>query len=172
MSMVQEFKKFIVRGSLVDLAIGFTVGAAFTAVAKSLVSDVLMPVVGLIVGRVDFKDLFIVLEANPGEDYPTVDAAQAAGAVTLNYGIFVNNVIALVLVGLVMFFIIRGVNRLRDGVADDDGKTDQRPSEPDDKKCRFCRSTVPYRAIRCPFCTSELPAPPELLAETPQPPAV
>ena len=170
--MFQEFKKFIIRGNLADLTIGFTVGAAFTTVAKSLVGDIIMPVAGLLVGRLDFKDMFLVLKAGAegGRDFLTVEAAQKAGAVTLNYGIFINNLIALILVGLVMFFVVRGVNHLKDGITDDDGNHDEKPAEPDDKKCRYCRSTIAYRATRCPFCTSELPAPPELVSEQGGPP--
>ena len=160
--MGSEFKKFIMRGNLVDLAIGFTVGAAFTTVAESLVNDIIMPVVGLLIGQVDFEDFFLVL--NPGEGTPpynTIELAQEAGAVTLNYGVFINNLLTLMIVGLVMFFLIRSYNRLQDGLADDEGKSDQAPSEPDNKKCRYCRSTIAYRAIRCPNCTSKLPMPPQ-----------
>ena len=160
MKWVQEFKKFALRGNLADMAIGFTVGAAFTTVAKSLVTDIIMPVVGLAIGRVDFEDFFLVLAAgdSPGP-YNTIEQAQAAGAVTLNYGLFVNNILALTIVAFVMFLVIRGMNRLRDHVPDDKGKTDHAPSEPDEKKCNFCRSTIPYRASRCPACTSQLKEP-------------
>ena len=158
MSRVQEFKKFILRGSLVDLAIGFTVGAAFTTVVKSMVDDVVMPVVGLAVGRVDFRDLFVVLDAGGGAPpFATLDEAHQAGAVTLNYGVFVNNLLTLLIVGIVIFFAIRTVNRLNDELADDAGADDRAPEEPDNKKCRYCRSTIHYRAVRCPQCTSELP---------------
>ncbi len=117
MGFLQEFKKFIVRGNLVELAVGFTVGAAFTTVAKSLVGDVVMPVVGLAIGRVDFKDSFLVLrDGKSGASYATVDLAQQDGAVTLNYGLFLNNLIALILVGLVVFFIVKLVNRIHDGL--------------------------------------------------------
>jgi len=157
--MLTEFKKFILRGNLVDLAIGFTVGAAFTSVAKSLVDDVIMPVVGLAIGRVDFEDFFLVLD--PGQGTPpfnTIQQAQDMGAVTLNYGLFVNNLITLSIVGIVMFLLIRTMNRLQDELVDDEGTSDHAPEEPDNKKCVFCRSTIPYRAIRCPARTSELPA--------------
>lgn len=157
MSIVGEFKKFIMRGNLVDLAIGFTVGAAFTTVAKSLVNDVIMPPIGLLVGRVDFKDLFWILregEKSPAP-YATIEMAQEAGAVTLNYGMFLNNLIALLLVALVMFIIIRFYNRLEDSMEERlDGK--KPPQEPDQKKCPFCRSNIPYRASRCPACTSNI----------------
>lgn len=155
--MMEEFKKFLVRGNLADMAIGFTVGAAFTAVAKSLVDDMIMPVVGLLIGRVDFEDFFLVLD--PGEGTPpfaTIEQAQELGAVTVNYGVFINNLLALVMVGIVMFFAIRSINRFNDSLADDDGQNDDAPEEPDNKKCRFCRTTIPYRATKCPNCTSAL----------------
>ena len=155
--MMEEFKKFIMRGSLVDLAIGFTVGAAFTTVAKSLVDDVLMPVAGLLIGRVDFEDFFLVL--NPGDGTPpfnTIAQAQEVGAVTLNYGVFINNLVTLLMVGAVMFLLIRSMNKLQDELQDDEGANDHAPQEPDNKKCVYCRSTIAYRAVRCPNCTSEL----------------
>ncbi|NNF07665.1 MAG: large conductance mechanosensitive channel protein MscL [Candidatus Eisenbacteria bacterium] len=160
-SLTADFKKFVLRGNLVDMAIGFTVGAAFTTVAKSLVNDVIMPVVGLAIGRVDFEDLFWVLDAGTGTPpYTTVEQAQKAGAVTLNYGVFINNLIALLLVALVMFLVIRSMNRIQDEFEDDEGTNDDAPKEPDNKKCKFCRSTIHFRAVRCPHCTSELPAKP------------
>jgi large conductance mechanosensitive channel len=156
--MLDEFKKFILRGSLVDLAIGFTVGAAFTTVARSLVDDVIMPVVGLVIGRVDFENFFVVLDAGGGtQPFRTLEQARAAGAVTLNYGIFVNNMVTLLIVGAVMFFLIRAMNRMQDRLVDEEGADDHAPEEPDSKKCVYCRSTIPYRAVRCPQCTSELP---------------
>ena len=158
--MYAEFKKFILRGNLVDLAIGFTVGAAFSTVARSLVDDIIMPVVGLLIGEVDFEDFFLVLKAgDPSPPYATIELAQAAGAVTLNYGIFINNLLTLLIVGLAMFIVIRTVNRVYDELPDDAGKDDQAPTEPDNKKCIYCRSTIPFRATRCPQCTSELPGP-------------
>ena len=155
--MIEEFKKFIVRGNLLDMAIGFTVGAAFTTVARSLVDDVIMPVVGMLIGRVDFQDFFLVLDPGQGQPpFATIEQAQEVGAVTLNYGRFVNNILALVLVAVVMFFIIRAMNRLHDELTDDEGRNDDAPQEPDNKKCRFCRTTIPFRAVRCPHCTSDL----------------
>ena len=153
MSILNDFKKFIMRGNLVDLAIGFTVGAAFTTVAKSLVNDIIMPPIGLLLGNVDFQDLFVVLRdgENQPPPYATIDAAQAAGAVTLNYGVFINNCIALLIVAIAMFVIIRIVNRIDDAL---DGP--KQPQEPVHKKCPFCLSTVPFRATRCPHCTSAL----------------
>jgi large conductance mechanosensitive channel len=157
MKLAHEFKKFVMRGNLVDLAIGFTVGAAFTTVAKSLVNDVIMPPIGLAVGRVDFKDLFWVLR--PGSEkappYTTIVDAQAAGAVTLNYGMFVNNVLALLIVAIAMFMVIRAVNRIDEAMERDVDEAKE-PSEPEVKKCPFCRTNIPFRASRCPQCTSHL----------------
>jgi len=156
-SMLGEFKKFALRGNLVDMAIGFTVGAAFTTVAKSAVDDLVMPVVGLFTGGADFSDLFFVLREGEkaGAPYATLRAAQEAGAVTLDYGLFGNAVLAFLLVALVMFAVIRMMNRLEEGLEARLGDAPP-PDEPSQKLCRFCRSQIPYRAIRCPQCTSEL----------------
>lgn len=160
MGMLADFKKFALRGNLVDMAIGFTVGAAFTTVAKSAVDDLVMPVVGLFTGGADFSDLFVVLRegAKAGAPYATLRAAQEAGAVTLNYGLFVNATIAFLLVALVMFGVIRMMNRLEEGLEERFGDDAAKPDEPSQKKCPFCRTQIPYRAIRCPQCTSELEA--------------
>jgi large conductance mechanosensitive channel len=162
--MFDDFKEFILRGNVADLAIGFTVGAAFTTVAKSLVDDIIMPPVGLVVGQVEFKDLFVVLEnGEPGGPYQTLSAAQDAGAVTINYGLFINNVLALLLVGLAMYFLIRFVTRLDRTMDrfDDDPPADDEPSH---KKCPYCQAQIAYRAVRCPECTSRLEGFEELAA--------
>ena len=159
--MLKDFRQFVLRGNLMDLAIGFTVGAAFTTVAKSVVYDLLMPLVGLVTGGADFADHFILLK--PGTEtlppYATLADAQGAGAVTLNYGVFINNCIALLLVALAMFAIIRAMNRMQDRLREDEVVEGDQP--PTDKKCRYCKEVVAYEAIRCPHCTSELGAPPE-----------
>lgn len=163
MSFLDDFKKFALRGNMIDLAIGFTVGAAFTTVVKSLVTDIIMPPIGLLTGNADFSDLFWVLHV-PGEavkpsgGFQTLQDAQAVGAVTINYGIFLNSCLGLMIVALAMFVIIRMVNRLDEQIEGAFGEP--RPeSEPVDKKCDFCRSTIPFRATRCPHCTSELTIP-------------
>ncbi|QDT66904.1 large conductance mechanosensitive channel protein MscL [Calycomorphotria hydatis] len=160
MTVVEDFKKFVLRGNIVDMAIGFTVGAAFSTFVKSLVSDVIMPPIGLVLGGVDFSDFFIVLKQG-AEEIPnnaTLAEAQKLGAVTLNYGVFINNLISLFVVALAMYLIIRAVNRIDDAL-DEQFDSGKKPSEtPANKKCPFCRETISYQATRCPHCTSELEA--------------
>lgn len=163
MSLLDDFKKFTLRGNMVDLAIGFTVGAAFTTVVKSLVSDIIMPPIGLVTGNADFSDLYWVLKVPEGVEAPvggfrTLQDASEAGAVTMDYGMFLNSCLSLLIVAIAMFLIIRMVNRLDEQL---DGAFEEPPpqSEPSDKKCDFCRSTIPFRATRCPQCTSELTIP-------------
>ncbi|RMF42319.1 MAG: large conductance mechanosensitive channel protein MscL [Planctomycetota bacterium] len=171
MSVINEFQKFILRGNLVDMAIGFTVGAAFTSVAKSLVNNLIMPPVGLLLGGADFSDLFIVLR--PGSEelppYSTLKEAQEAGAVTLNYGLFINDTIALLIVAAVMFFLIRAINRIDEALDARLGTEKPAADVPSTKKCPFCRETIAYLAIRCPHCTSELET--DLGGAAPAPPA-
>lgn len=146
-----EFRKFLQRGSLIDMAVGIAVGTAFATIAKSLVSDIVMPPVGLLMGGVEFKDMFAVLkEGTPPAPYTTLAAAQDAGAVTVNYGIFINNVLAFLVIALVFFMMVRAVNRLRE--MGEPGT----PAEPTTKTCPHCIHTIPLRATRCPQCTSEL----------------
>lgn len=158
MGVIGEFRKFVMRGSLVDMAVGFTVGAAFTTVAKSLVDDIIMPPIGLLVGNVDFKDLFWILKsgADGAATYATIDEAQRAGAVTLNYGRFINNALALLIVAVVIFIVIRLMNRAEETLEQISGEKSPQPDEPAHKKCPFCRSTIAFRAMRCPQCTSHL----------------
>jgi large conductance mechanosensitive channel len=155
--MLNQFKKFVMRGNFVDMAVGFTVGAAFTTVAKSIVNDIIMPPVGLVLGRVDFSDLFWVLrEGEKLGPYPTIAQAQQAGAVTLNYGMFVNNVLALLIVAAAMFIIVRVVNRLDESMDEEVDKKKSEPNEPSHKKCPYCRIQIPFKAVRCPQCTTRL----------------
>lgn len=157
MKIIDEFKKFAMRGNVVDLAVGFTVGAAFSTIARSLVNDIIMPVVGLFVGQAEFADLFILLKEGSEEapPYATLADAQAAGAVTVNYGVFINNLIAFVLIALAMFFIVRGINRLENAIEEELGFVEEE-AEPTTKKCPHCISTIARRATRCPQCTSDL----------------
>jgi len=133
------------RGNIVDLAIGIVLGTAFGRIVSSFVGDVLMPPVGLLFGGLDFANLFVTLRGGP---YPTVAAGKAAGAPTINYGIFLNTVIDFVIVAFVMFLVIQQVNRLQR----------QPEATPTTKPCPFCLSTIPLRAVRCPNCTSDLKA--------------
>jgi large conductance mechanosensitive channel len=142
--MLKEFRDFIARGSVVDLAVGVIIGGAFGKIVSSLVTDVIMPPIGLLLNGVDFSNLFISLN---GQAYATLADAQKAGAPTLNYGNFINNTIDFLIVALVIFLIIRAINRL------------QKPAPvaaPITKECPYCFSVIPLKATRCPNCTSEL----------------
>lgn len=151
--MFREFREFAMRGSVIDMAVGIVIGAAFTSIVKSLVADVIMPPVGLLLGGVDFSNLFLVLrEGAGGGDYVTLGEAQAAGAVTLNYGLFLNQLISFLIVAWAVFLLVRGVNRLK-------RRTQTLPpAEPTTRDCPRCFSTINLRATRCPHCTSDIPA--------------
>ena len=150
--MVKEFKEFILRGNVMDMAVGIIIGVAFGSVVNSLVADVIMPPIGLLLGKVDFANLFAVLKqgATAGP-YASLAAAKTAGAVTLNFGQFVNTIINFVILAFVIFLMVKGVNQLR--------RPKPAPAaEPTTKACPFCCSTIPIKATRCPNCTSELKA--------------
>ena len=150
--MFKEFKEFAMRGNVVDMAVGIVVGAAFGLIVKSLVADIIMPPIGLLLGNVDFSDLFVLLKegAGPGP-YLTLADAQKAGAVTINFGLFINTVINFLIVAFAIFLLIRGLNRLK--------REKEAPApEPTTKACAYCFSTIPIKATRCPHCTSELQA--------------
>jgi len=144
--VLREFKTFLMRGNIVDLAVAVVLGAAFGAIVTSFVNDILMPPVGMALGRVNFADLFINLS---GQAYPTVAAAKAAGAATLNYGTFINTVINFVIVAFVVFLLVRQVNRMTAAPA-------APAAAPTTKECPFCASAIPIKARRCPLCTSDL----------------
>ena len=148
--MIKEFKEFAMRGNVMDMAVGIIIGAAFGSIVGTLVSDVIMPPIGLLLGNVDFSNLFVVLKEGtaPGP-YATVAAAKAAGAVTLNYGLFLNTVVNFVIVAFAIFFLVRGMNALKK-------KEAAPPAVPTTKECPHCLSTVPIKATRCGHCTSEL----------------
>ena len=153
--MLKEFKEFAMRGNVVDMAVGIVIGAAFGSIVKSFVDDVLMPPIGLLLGNVDFSNLFITLKdgAKAAGPYASLAAAKAAGAVTLNLGLFVNTVISFLIIAFAVFMVIKGINRMkREPVAP--------PAEPTTRDCPFCLSTIPLKATRCPHCTSELGAAP------------
>jgi large conductance mechanosensitive channel len=159
MPLLADLKKFALRGSLVDMAIGFTVGAAFTTVAKSLVTDIIMPPIALLMGGADFADMFWVLKpGDGGGPYDTLAAATEDGAITMSYGVFINNLVAFALVTFVMFMVIRTINHVEDKLEAQFGEP-PKPGEPTDKKCPFCRTTIPIKASRCPNCTSQLDSP-------------
>jgi len=144
--MLKEFKQFIMRGNVVDLAVGIIIGGAFGKIITSLVNDVLMPPIGKLMGGVDFSGLFINLSGTP---YPSLAAAKAAGVATINYGLFINTVIDFVIVAAAIFILIKQVNRLKKPVE---------VAAPSTKSCPYCLSAVPIKATRCPACTSELKA--------------
>src|SRR2546422_5502451 len=146
--MLSEFKTFIMRGNVVDLAVGVIIGASFGAIVTSLVNDVLMPPIGKLLGGVDFSNLFIVIGSG---DFPTLKAAKDAGAATVNYGLFLNTVINFVIVAFVLFLVVRGMNALR--------REEPVPAAaPTTKTCPRCAMAIPVKAVRCPHCTSELGA--------------
>lgn len=141
--MLQEFKTFVMKGNVLDLAVGVIIGAAFGKIVNSAVTDLIMPIVGLFMGKVDFSNLFISLS---GASYPTLAAAKDAGAATINYGIFLNTAIDFLIMALVIFMIVRSANKLRSTEA---------PAVPE-RTCPFCKSPVHDEAVRCPHCTSQL----------------
>ena len=147
--MLKEFKAFVMRGNVLDLAVGFIMGGAFGTIVKSLVDDVIMPPIGLALGNVDFSNLLMVLK--PGDKapppYATVADAQAAGAVTLNWGLFINSVISFLIIAFAVFLLARAANRLKPADA---------AAAPSTKDCPYCRMAIPVGATRCPQCTSEL----------------
>jgi large conductance mechanosensitive channel len=142
--MFGEFKQFIQRGNVVDLAIGVVIGAAFGKIVTSFVEDILMPPIGLALGSVDFSNLFINLS---GKDYPSVAAAKAAGAATLNYGIFFNNILNFVIIAFAVFLLVKQINRMQAPTP---------AAAPSTKDCPYCLSAVPLKATRCGHCTSEI----------------
>ena len=151
--MLEEYKKFAIRGNVIDMAVGIIIGAAFGTVVQSLVKDVLTPPLGLLTGGTDFTNLFVVLrEGTPKAPYATLQAAQSAGAVTINVGTFINAVISFLIVTFAVFLLVRYINQLRE--------PDEGPPPPKTiKKCPHCVSDVPVQATRCPHCTSDLPEP-------------
>ncbi len=148
--MLKEFKDFAMRGNVVDMAVGIIIGAAFGTIVKSLVSDVIMPPIGLLLGNVDFSNLFVVLKqgATAGP-YTSLADAQAAGAVSINYGAFINTVISFLIVAFAVFLVIRGINKMK-------RQKEEPATEPTTKTCPFCQSSIGIKATRCPFCTSQL----------------
>jgi large conductance mechanosensitive channel len=150
--MFQEFKKFALRGNMIDLAVGIVIGAAFGSVVTSLVNDILMPPIGLITGRVNFDQLlFVIRQGDPPGPYQTLVAAQDAGAVTINYGQFINTLISFIIIALAVFLLVRVFNRLYV-----EKEAEETQAGPVVKECPFCFKEIPTEASRCPFCTSHL----------------
>jgi large conductance mechanosensitive channel len=148
--MLKDFRAFIMRGNVIDLAIGVIIGIAFGAVVKSLVDDVIMPPIGMATGGIDFSNKFVVLKegAAAAGPYASLAAAKAAGATTINYGVFVNNVVSFLIIGFCAFLIVRMVNKLMNPDA----------GPPKTKACPYCKMDIPIAATRCPNCTSQLSA--------------
>ena len=145
MALGRDFKDFIMRGNVVDLAVAVVIGAAFGTIVTSFVNDLLMPPLGLVLGRVSFVDLFVSLD---GRSFPTLAAAKAAGAPTLNYGVFINTIINFIIIAFAVFLLVRQVQRVQAPPAP--------AAAPATKECPFCASTIALKAVRCPHCTSEL----------------
>ncbi|MGH8769842.1 MAG: large conductance mechanosensitive channel protein MscL [Burkholderiales bacterium] len=143
--MLKEFKEFAMRGSVVDLAVGVIIGAAFGTIVNSFVKDILMPPIGLLLGGVDFSDLFINLS---GQEYASLAEATAAGAATVNYGLFINAVINFIIIAFAIFLLIKQINRMK--------SQPETVEPPSTKNCTYCDSNIPIKATRCPHCTSEL----------------
>jgi len=144
MKIIEEFKAFAIKGNALDMAVGIIIGAAFGTVVKSLVDDVIMPPIGKILGGVDFSNLYINLS---GGKFDTLEAAQTAGSVTINYGLFFNNIISFLIVAWAVFLLIKGMSRM---------KKNEPPTGPTEKECPYCKSNIPAQATKCAHCTSEV----------------
>ena len=148
--MFKEFKEFVMRGNVVDMAVGIIIGAAFGAIVKSLVSDVIMPPIGLLLGNVDFSNLFLVIKQGAAAGpLASLADAQKVGAVTINYGVFIMTIISFIIIAFVVFLLIRNINKLK-------REEEVPPAEPTTKDCPQCLLAVPIKATRCGYCTSDL----------------
>ena len=148
--MFKEFKEFAMRGNVLDMAVGIVIGASFGAIVTSFVADVIMPPIGLLLGNIDFSSLFIILkEGKVSGPYESLAAAKAAGAVTLNYGVFINTIISFLIVAFAVFLVIKNMNRLK-------REQEAPPAAPTTKECPFCLSAIPIKAVKCAHCTAEL----------------
>lgn len=151
--MFKDFKEFAMRGNVIDMAVGIIIGAAFGTIVKSLVDDIIMPPIGLLLGNVDFSNLFLVIKQGAvAGTFTTVAEAHKAGAVTINYGIFLNTVTSFLIVAFSVFLLVRGVNKLK-------REEEAPPPEPTTKECPHCFSTIAIKATRCAYCTAELSLP-------------
>ena len=151
--MFKEFKKFIMRGNMIDLAVGMIIGSAFNSIVSSLVNDIIMPLLGVVIGDTDFTNLYLLLTKIDGAKPATLAEAQELGYATWNYGSFITAVIHFLIMALIVFFIVKGMNKLSSLT-----KKPEAPAEPTTKICPFCQSEISIKATRCPHCTSELPA--------------
>ncbi len=148
--MFKEFREFAMRGNVVDMAVGIVIGAAFGTIVNSIVADIIMPPVGLLLGNVDFTNLFAVLkEGKAAGPYGSLAAAKAAGAVTINYGVFINTILSFLVIAFSVFLLVRRINRIK-------RQQETAPAAPPTKECPFCLSVIPVKAVRCGHCTSEL----------------
>ena len=148
--MFKEFKEFAVKGNVVDMAVGIIIGAAFGTIVNSLVNDIIMPPIGVVLGKVDFSGLFLVLkEGKIPAPYISIADAKTAGAVTMNYGFFINTIISFLIVSFAVFLLVKNINRLK-------RQSEESPALPVNKECPFCLSVIPIKAVRCAHCTSEL----------------
>jgi large conductance mechanosensitive channel len=157
-NILTEFKKFAMRGNVMDMAVGIIIGAAFGKIVDSLVKDIIMPPLGILLGKIDFANLFFVLK-NGTETvalYVSLEAAKSAGAVTLNIGSFLNTIISFIIVAFAVFALIKGMNSLQ-AKLDSKEEENKVPESPTTKKCSFCCSDIPIKAIKCPCCTADLP---------------
>jgi len=148
--MFKEFKEFAMKGNVLDMAIGIVIGASFGAIVSSFVADVIMPPIGLLLGNIDFSNLFVILREGkvPGP-YESLSAAKTAGAVTVNYGLFLNTVISFLIVAFAIFLLVKNINRMK-------REQEAPPAVPTTKKCPFCLSVIPIKAVKCAHCTAEL----------------
>jgi len=146
--VLKEFKKFALRGNVVDLAVGIIIGGAFSTIVNSFVADILMPPIGMLLGNADLSELYVNLS---GGTYDSLAAAEEAGAATINYGLFINSIVDFIIIAFALFLIVRQVNRLQ-------RQEKEQPAEPTTKTCPYCMTEIPIKATRCPHCTSDLQA--------------
>lgn len=144
MGFIGEFKEFAVKGNVIDMAVGIIIGAAFGSIVNSLVKDVIMPPIGMLMGGINFADMFVALD---GKAYATLAEAQAAAAPTINYGLFINSIISFIIVALAIFVLIKKINAM---------KKEPAPPEPNSKECPYCKESIPKAAVKCSHCTSDL----------------
>jgi large conductance mechanosensitive channel len=151
--MLKEFREFAVKGNVVDMAVGIIIGGAFGKIVSSLVNDIIMPPIGLLIGKVDFSNLFIDLS---GAGYASLTQAKEAGAPTINYGLFINNIIDFIVVAFALFLVVRWMNQLREAAVADHKKEAPAPAAPTTRQCPYCLSEISIKAVRCAHCTSDL----------------